>query len=37
VLDVDVINFSPRQRFVTVERNEGREVNDANEERRSKR
>jgi hypothetical protein len=34
VLDVDVINYSPRQRVVTDERNEGREVNDANEDRR---
>jgi hypothetical protein len=37
VLDVDVINYSPRQRFVSDERNEGREVNDAHGERRNKR
>ena len=38
VLDVDVIDYSPRQGLRTVvERNEGREENDADEERRKRR
>lgn len=38
VLDVDVIDYSPRQRFKTIERSEGREVNDddSEEERRKR-